>query len=169
MDKNLKKIKYQELFLSELRNSYFGEKKLEESLREMETKENMKKLAKALKNIWKQTDADVKSLEKAFPKPEVADKPLESNKIDSGKIESSIVEQTENESDVVRIKNQVSKPQDLASYQILTYENLIELVDDLNTEQITEILKSASGQETNNHQYLTRLAEKLVRERDSRA
>lgn len=162
MDKNLKKIKYQELFLSELRNSYFGEKKLEESLREMETKENMKKLAKALKNIWRQTDANVKSLEEVFPKPELSDKPVEIKKIEK-------VKRPENELDIVKPKSKVSPPKDLASYQILTYDNLVELVDNLNIEQITEILQSASEQKTDNHQYLTRLAEKLVKERDSRA
>ncbi|MBE9464385.1 DUF892 family protein [Dyadobacter subterraneus] len=164
MDKNLKKIKYQELFLSELRNSYFGEKKLEESLREMETKENMKKLAKALKNIWKQTDADVKSLEEAFPKPKVADKRHEVVKNQEIK-----VEQTVTKIDKAETKKKVSKPENLPPYQILTYDNLVELVDNLNTEQITEILKSASGPEANNHQYLTSLAEKLVKERDSRS
>lgn len=163
MDKNLKKIKYQELFLSELRNSYFGEKKLEESLREMETKENMKKLTKALKNIWKQTDANVKSLEEAFPKPELSEKPVEKKKPEKVK-----VKQLENEIDVVKSKEKVSSPRDLGEHQILTYDNLVELVDNLNIEQITEILKSASDQETDNHQYLTQLAEKLVKERDSR-
>lgn len=164
MDKNLKKIKYQELFLSELRNSYFGEKKLEESVREMETKENMKKLAKALKNIWKQTDANVRSLEEAFPKTEIPEKPVEKKKSEKAK-----VKQPENELDVVVPKEIIAIPKDLSNYQILTYDNLVELVDNLNTEQITEILKSASSQETDNHQYLTRLAEKLVKERDSRA
>lgn len=164
MDKNLKKLKYQELFLSELRNSYFGEKKLEESLREMETKENMKKLAKALKNIWKQTDADVKSLEEAFPKPKVTEKPLEVIKNDDIKVEVPV-----NKLDRPEVKNKVSKDENLPPYQILTYENLVELVDNLNIEQITEILKSASGSEANNYQYLTSLAEKLVKERDSRA
>ncbi|MCF0054687.1 DUF892 family protein [Dyadobacter sp. CY356] len=163
MDKNLKKIKYQELFLSELRNSYFGEKKLEESLREMETKENMKKLAKALKNIWKQTDADVKSLEEVFPKTVAADKLSETNKADDIKVER-IVNKPVKARDI-----KISKSDTLPPHQILTYDNLVELVDDLNTEQITEILKSESGQEASNHQYLIRLAEKLVKERDSRS
>ncbi len=70
-----------------MRNSYFGEKKLEESLRQMETKENMKKLAKALKNIWKQTEADVKSLEKAFPKIELPDKSAEIKPLEMEKSE----------------------------------------------------------------------------------
>ncbi|WP_159466652.1 DUF892 family protein [Dyadobacter sp. 3J3] len=164
MDKNLKKIKYQELFLTELRNSYFGEKKLEESLREMETKENMKKLAKALKNIWKQTDADIKSLEDAFPKAELSDEPLETKTSENLK-----VKKVENELPLVKPVVKISRKENLESHKILTYDNLVELVDDLNIEQITEILKSSSGQGTENHQYLTSLAEKLAKERDSRS
>lgn len=164
MDKNLKKIKYQELFLSELRNSYFGEKKLEESLQEMETKENMKKLAKALKNIWKQTDANVKSLEEAFPKPDFSEQMVEKKKPEKNR-----VKQSENELNVTKIEEKFFSPEDLENHQILTYDNLVELVDNLNIEQITEILKSASDKETGNYQYLTQLAEKLVKERDARA
>lgn len=165
MDKNLKKIKYQELFLSELRNSYFGEKKLEESLRQMETKENMKKLAKALKNIWKQTDEDVKSLEKAFPKIEVPDKPAEIKPLEMEKTEKPTTSNPEK----TEIKKKKFQPENLKAHQILTYDNLVELVDTLNNEQITEILESATKGDEKNFRYLTSLAEKLVKERDAKA
>lgn len=165
MDKNLKKIKYQELFLSELRNSYFGEKKLEESLREMETKENMKKLAKALKNMWKQTDEDVKNLEKAFPKIEASDKPVEIKKLEVIEVEKTAIIKT----DTTEVKNKMFQRENLKAHQILTYDNLVELVDTLNNKQITEILESAAKGDERNFRYLTSLAEKLVKERDAKA
>lgn len=165
MDKNLKKIKYQELFLSELRNSYFGEKKLEESLREMETKENMKKLAKALKNMWKQTDEDVKSLEKAFPKVEIPDNPVEIKKSEVEKIDTKAAIRPEK----TEVKKKDFQPKNLKTLKILTYDNLVELVDTLNNEQITEILESAAEGDEKNFRYLTSLAEKLVKERDAKA
>ena len=165
MDNNLKKIKYQELFLSELRNSYFGEKKLEESLREMETKENMKKLAKALKNIWKQTDEDVKSLEKAFPKTEVPDKSAEIKLLEVQKTKDPAAIRPEK----TEVKKKAFQPENLKAHQILTYDNLVELVDTLNNEQIAEILESAAKGDEKNFRYLTSLAEKLVKERDAKA
>jgi ferritin-like metal-binding protein YciE len=174
MDKNLKKIKYQELFLSELRTDFFAEKKIEESLRQLETKENMKKLANALKNIWKKTDENVKDLEAAFTKSDseeidikdpvasVQENPVIPEKLIEKKSVNIIPE-------VFRPKEALLEPSKLESYRVLTYDNLIALVNNLNSEQITQILESASTSDVKNHHYLTKVAEKLANERDFRA
>ena len=51
---------------------------------------------------------------------------------------------------------------DLKNLQVVSYDHLVELVDDLNIEEVTEILTSVAGEEKNDHQYLTKLAEKLL-------
>ena len=167
MDKNQKKIKYQELFLSELRSSKFGEKKIEEALNELETKENMIKLANALKSIWKQTDENVKKLESVFLKTETK-APLP---------ESKVLPEVKMESDFESIKNKPMERQsekkrldasDLKNLKVVSYDHLVELVDDLSLQEVTEILTSVAGQEKNNHQYLEGLAEKLLKSRDSK-
>jgi ferritin-like metal-binding protein YciE len=174
MDKNLKKIKYQELFLAELRTDFFAEKKIEESLRQLETEGNMKKLANALKNIWKKTDKDVENLEKAFKKSDgrevvildsvaaVPQNPVISKKLVE-KESMNIVP------DVVRSKDAFLESRKLETYQVLTYDNLIALVNNLNSEQITQILESASNTDAKNHNYLSKVAEKLVNEQGFKA
>jgi ferritin-like metal-binding protein YciE len=174
MDKNLKKIKYQELFLSELRTDFFAEKKIEESLRELETKENMKKLANALKNIWKKTDENVKDMEIAFKKSDndeiviqdpvaiIHESPLMPGKL----VEKQSVNIVP---DVFRPKEALLQPSKLESHRVLTYDNLIALVNNLNSEQITQILESASNTDAKNHNYLSKVAEKLVNEQGFKA
>jgi ferritin-like metal-binding protein YciE len=174
MDKNLKKAKYQELFLSELRNNHLAEKKIEESIREMETKENMKKLANALRGIWKKTDENVKDLEKAFLKPDIENAVVQEQVINEEENLSIVNEQVRKESRTIHLKAETSPkdflaPVKLPAYQILTYDNLVELVDNLSIEQITQILESSSSADISNHYYLTKVAEKLVKERDSKA
>ena len=174
MDKNLKKIKYQELFLSELRADFFAEKKIEESLRELETKENMKKLANALKNIWKKTDENIKNLEKAFKKSDDQEVVIHDSVAAAPQNPVISKKLVEKESmnivpDVFRSKDAFLESRKLETYQVLTYDNLIALVNNLNSEQITQILESASTSDVKNHHYLTKVAEKLVNERDFKA
>jgi hypothetical protein len=71
--------------------------------------------------------------------------------------------------DVFRPKEALLEPSKLESYRVLTYDNLIALVNNLNSEQITQILESASTSDVKNHHYLTKVAEKLANERDFRA
>lgn len=165
MEKNLRKIKYQELFLSDFRNSYFGEKKIEEALREMETRSNMEKLTKALKSIWKQTDEHVKNLESVFPKVEIEEPQPEI--LVKAEIKINL------ESELVKTDNmQMEKRRidinDLKNLKVVSYDHLVELVDDLNIDEVTEILTAVAGEEKNNHQYLTKLAEKLLKNRDAK-
>jgi intergrase/recombinase len=124
----------------------------------METEENMRKLAKTLQKIWKQTDKDVDSLEGAFlhhrtPEPltEPAEDPFA---VTNAEVIGEVAQET--------------RESRTGSYNLITYANLAQLVDELNMEQITEILQSAPDTGSN-HYYLTRLAEKLTKERDSRA
>jgi ferritin-like metal-binding protein YciE len=167
MDKKQKKIKYQELFHSGQRNSYFGEKKIEEALREMETRSNLEKLTKALKSIWKQTDEQVTNLESVFPKVELQEllpDPEQKTEVIvklNTDAQSTKTETTKMEKRRVDISN-------LKDLEVVSYDHLIELVDDLNIEQVTEILTSVAGEEKNDHQYLTKLAEKLLKNRDSK-
>lgn len=165
MDKDQKKIKYQELFLSELRNSKFGEKKIEEALNELETKTNMNKLARALKNIWKKTDENVKELESVFPKAErnvpvqaMIVLPEVKTKLDFEPINDKSME--------TRSKKRRLDISDLKDLKVVSYDHLVELVDDLSLEDVTEILTSVAGQEKNDHQYLAGLAEKLLKGKD---
>ncbi|WP_254411113.1 DUF892 family protein [Dyadobacter diqingensis] len=167
MDKNQKKIKYQELFLSELRNSYFGEKKIEEALREMETRSNMEKLTKALKSIWKQTDENVKNLESVFPKVEIKEAQPESQPTAEIKIKVNTESQSI-KTDATKMEKRRIDISDLKNLEVVSYDHLVELVDDLNIEEVTEILTSVAGEEKNNHQYLTKLAERLLKNRDSK-
>ena len=55
---------------------------------------------------------------------------------------------------------------DLKNLKIVSYDHLVELVDHLDIEEVTEILAAVAGEEKNNHQYLTKLAEKLLKGRD---
>lgn len=167
MDKNQKKIKYQELFLSELRNSYFGEKKIEEALREMETRSNMEKLTKALKSIWKQTDENVKNLESVFPKVEIKEAQPEIQPTAQIKIKVNTESQSI-KTDATKMEKRRIDISDLKNLEVVSYDHLVELVDDLNIEEVTEILTSVAGEEKNNHQYLTKLAERLLKNRDSK-
>jgi len=159
MDKNKKKLEYQELFLSELRNSHFGEKKIEDALRELETKENMEKLTRVLKRIWKQADENIKSLEETFPKSES----LVSEKSIAADIQINVnFDAQKNKTEELRMEKRRQDISDLKNLQVVSYDHLVELVDDLNIEEVTEILTAVAGEEKNDHQYLTKLAEKLL-------
>ena len=167
MDKDQKKIKYQELFLSELRNSYFGEKKIEEALREMETRSNMEKLTNALKSIWKETDENVKNLEAFFPKVEIKEALSESQSKNEIKTNVNAEFQSIKPDNTKMEKGRIDIS-DLKNLEVVSYDQLVELVDDLNIEEVTEILTSVAGEEKNNNQYLTKLAERLLKNRDSK-
>ena len=165
MDKDQKKIKYQELFLSELRNSHFGEKRIEEALREMETKSNMERLTKALKNIWKRTDENIKDLEAAFPKT-ATKAPVSENQTTEEKEIKVNFEPLKSKSAETKMEKRRQDISDLKNLKIVSYDHLVELVDHLDIEEVTEILAAVAGEEKNNHQYLTKLAEKLLKGRD---
>jgi len=167
MDKDQKKIKYQELFLSELRNSKFGEKRIEDALREMETKSNMERLTKALKNIWKKSDENVKELGTAFPVAQLKTAPSEVPTEEEREIKVNL-DSRKRKSEDSNMEKRRQDISDLKNLKVLSYDHLVELVDDLNIEEVTEILTSVAGEEKNNHQYLTRLAEKLLKGRDSK-
>lgn len=160
MDKNQKKVKYQELFLSELRNSYFGERKLERSLKEMETTENMKKMLTALKQIWNKEDNNFRKFEEVFAQTK-SKYPL--HQLLKDKSMQLSEEKKEQQDEAYPLSDQ--------KVPVLSYDKLEELIADLDLDQISDIIKSASPTENdkNNHQYLTKLAEKLVRERDTKA
>jgi len=167
MDKDQKKIKYQELFLSELRNSKFGEKRIEEALREMETKSNMERLAKALKNIWKKADENTKELEVVFPKTQLKSSVAENEIVGEREVKVDLDSQ-KRKSEESKMEKRRQDISDLKNLKVLSYDHLVELVDDLDIEEVTEILTSVAGEEKNNHQYLTKLAEKLLKGRDAK-
>lgn len=167
MDKEQKKIKYQELFLSELRNSYFGEQKIEEALREMETRSNLEKLTKTLKSIWKRTDAHVKDLESVFPKVELKEPLPEEYQKSEVKMKVSMDTQSI-KTDTTKMGKSRIDISDLKNLEVVSYDHLIELVDELDIEEVTEILTAVAGEEKNEHQYLTKLAERLLKNRDAK-
>lgn len=165
MDKDQKKIKYQELFLSELRNSYFGERKIEEALKEMETKSNMEKLAKALKGIWKKTDENVKDLETAFMDTTRKASAEENNANEEKDIQVHY-EPLKIRAEDNKIEKKRRDSNDLKNLKVVSYDHLIQLVDELNIEDVDDILTSISREARNDHQYLTKLAEKLIKNRE---
>ncbi len=165
MDKDQKKIKYQQLFLSELRKTHFGEKKIEDALREMETRSNLEKLAKALKDIWKRADENIKELEISFPKAEIKTPVLG---IDTTKGWESNVpfEPLKRKSQKTDMEKRHTDISDLQNLQVISYDHLVALVGELDIDQVNEIMASVAGEEKNNHQYLSKLAEKLLKDKD---
>jgi len=157
MDNDQKKIKYQELFLTGLRNSHFGEKRIEDALKEMETKPNMEKLLNALQGIWKKADENIKNLEMAFPVAEQKEPVSDSQMIP---IKSRFSER--------KMDKKRPEIKDLSNLKVVSYDELLKLIDNLSTEEVNQILAAVADEEKTDHQYLTKLAEKLSKDQDSK-
>ncbi|MCF2447329.1 ferritin-like domain-containing protein [Dyadobacter sp. CY345] len=163
MDKDQKKIRYQELFLSELRNSHFGEKKIEDALREMETKTNMEKLASALKSIWKKTDENIKELETVFPKSEIKTPVPVNHSTDNEEVKVTF-EPLKIKSGKTEMEKKHHTTTDMTNFQVVSYDHLLALVEELDIDQVKEILSSVTIEEKSSHQYLSKLAETLLKD-----
>lgn len=155
----------EDLFLGELKDLYYAEKKLEKELPKMAKKANNEKLKSAFEEHHQQTQGHIERLEKVFK--EIGKKPV-SKKCEA--IEGILKEGKEIMDDASDDKavfdaGVISAAQKAEHYEIASYGTLVEFAKKLNYNGVTDLLTETLNEEKQTDKKLSRLATSGINKR----
>jgi len=160
--KEMKDSKIFDLFLHELKDIYWAENHLADKLPKMSEKATSKKLSEAIKNHKKETDNQIKRLEKVF---EALDEKAEGITCEAMqgllKEAEEILGDTESDS-MVRDAGIIIAAQKVEHYEIASYGALVNLSKSLGVSEATRLLEETLDEEKNADAKLTEIAEEEV-------
>lgn len=156
---------FREFFIDELKDIYWAEQHLYESLQELEQAATSKKLAGAFRRHIKDTEWQIKSVEKVFG---MLDEQPKAKKCDAmaGLIKEaeSVIKDTEKDS-YTRDAGLILAAQKAAHYQIATYGTLRIFASNMERPDIRRELEKILDNEKETDVTLTQIAENYINER----
>ncbi len=152
-----------ELFHAQLQDVYYAEKQLLKALPKLAKNSTNQKLAEAFTNHLRETESQVKRLEKVF---EVMEKKPRAKKCDAiiGIIAEGQEIIDEVDDDAVRDAGLVAAGQAAEHYEIARYGTLVAWAELLGLEQAAKLLDETLAEEKKADQLLTSIAQQGVNE-----
>jgi ferritin-like metal-binding protein YciE len=148
-----------ELFIDEIKDIYWAEKKLVTTLPKMQKAATSQELADAIGNHWKETNVHVDRLEKVF---KLLGEKVQAKKCDAmdglTKEGASIIEDTETGT-ATRDVGIIMASQKVEHYEIATYGCLHQLATTLGLDDVAELLGQTLSEEKQADETLTGIAE----------
>ena len=148
-----------ELFIDEIKDIYWAEKKLVTTLPKMQKAATSPELADAINNHWKETNVHVERLEKVF---KLLGEKVQAKKCDAmeglAKEGESIIEDTE-DGTATRDVGIIMAAQKVEHYEIATYGCLSQLAMTLGMDDVAELLGQTLNEEKMADETLTGIAE----------
>jgi ferritin-like metal-binding protein YciE len=158
----MKDSKFHQLFLHELKDIYWAETHLAEKLPMISQKATSKKLAEAIEKHKKETDNQVKRLEKVF---ELLDEKAKGETCQAmkGLLEEAeeILGDTDSDS-VTRDAGIIIACQKVEHYEIASYGSLVSMAKAMNHDECSKLLKETLDEEKKTDELLTDIAENEV-------
>ncbi len=156
------KSEFKELFLHELKDIYWAENHLVKSLPKMAKAASSKKLSDAIKEHKKETENQIKRLEKVF---ELINEKASGKKCEAmaGLLEEAeeILESTSSDS-MVRDAGIIIASQKIEHYEIASYGALVQLAKQMGNTECANLLEETLKEEKNADALLTKIAESEV-------
>lgn len=158
----MKNSKFHQMFMSELKEVYWTEKKLIDALKEMEGAANSSRLADAFREHCEQTKRHAERVEHIFERMEAPAEEAEDESV-KGMIEEArkVVSGTEGDS-MVRDAALIIAAQKIEHYEIAAYGSLRTLARTMEHNQAAEMLDTTLEEEKETDRSLTELAESFV-------
>lgn len=147
-----------ELFLDEIKDIYWAEKKLVTTLPKMQKAATSPELANAIANHWKETNVHVDRLEQVF---KLLGEKVQAKKCDAmeglAKEGESIIEDTE-AGTATRDVGIIMASQKVEHYEIATYGCLTQLATTLGMDEVAKLLSQTLSEEKQADETLTGIA-----------
>lgn len=158
----MKDSKFHQMFMSELKEMYWMEKKLADALHEMEGAANSPQLAGAFRQHCDQTKRHAERLEQVFERMEEQVEEAEDESV-KGMIEEARKVMSETEGDtMVRDSALIIAAQKVEHYEMAAYGSLRTLARTMGHNQVAEMLDTTLEEEKETDRSLTELAERFV-------
>src|SRR6187200_3776105 len=152
----------EKFFLDQLKDIYYAEQQLLKALNEMKSASTTEELEDAFDNHHKQTERQVKRLEKVFQL--IGEKP-EGKKCEAmeglTKEAKSIISETK-EGSMTRDAALIIAAQKIEHYEIATYGGLVQLAITMNLHQVADLLDKTLQEEEGADHMLTHIAETRI-------
>jgi ferritin-like metal-binding protein YciE len=152
----------QKFFIDQLKDMYYAEKELLKALEEMKNATSTEELEDAFDQHIRQTERQVKRLEKVFQivkkRPEAKTCEAMDGLIQEGR---SIIEETE-EGSMTRDAALIIAAQKVEHYEIASYGGLVQLAVTMGLHRAAEILDKTLVEEEQTDLLLTEIAESLI-------
>lgn len=158
----MKKSKFHELFIHELKDIYWAEKHLLEKLPKMAEKATFTKLSEAIKNHKKETEKQVQRLEQVFDLMEEKAKGI-TCKAMKGLLEEAedILDDTQSDS-MVRDAGIIIACQKVEHYEIASYGSLVHMSKTMGHSDSRKLLEETLKEEKQADALLTKIAKEEV-------
>lgn len=164
----MKKSKFHQLFLKELKDIYWAEKHLVKALPKMSKAATSPKLTEAIENHLKETENQVIRLESVF---ELLGEKAQAKKCDAmeGLVsEAEDILSDTKEDTMVRDAGIIIASQKVEHYEIASYGSLVALAKKMGHDEVSKLLEETLNEEKKTDQLLSKIAEKEVNEKASK-
>jgi len=162
MQDKMQKSEFHQFFVDELKDIYWAEQHLAEALPKLQKASTSKELAMAFEKHTKETQAQIKKVEKIF---ELLGEKAETKKCDAMegllKEAKSIIEDTEKET-FTRDAGLILAAQKAEHYEIATYGTLRIFARHMKHKEVERLLTEILQNEKDTDVYLTQIAEDYV-------
>jgi ferritin-like metal-binding protein YciE len=148
----------EDLFIHQLKDIYYAEKKLVQNLPKMAKKAESDELAEAIEHHFGETQKQVARLEEIFELCEMAPKAKKCPGIE-GLLEEAKEIMQEAEDPDTRDAGMLAAAQSVEHYEIAKYGTLIAWAEELGMSEAASLLSETLAEEKNADKLLTRLAE----------
>jgi ferritin-like metal-binding protein YciE len=161
METSMERSSLMELFENELKDIYWAEKALVKALPKMLKKASSSELAQAIKKHLKETEGQVKKVEKVFKLIEKRPVAKKCEAMD-GLIKEGEEIMKDTEEGPQRDAGIISAGQKIEHYEIASYGTLRTFANTLGLEEVSEILEDILEEEKNADEALTEVAESAI-------
>lgn len=148
-----------ELFMDELKDIYWAEKHLTKALPKMSKAAKSEALANAFNQHLKETEGQIKRIEKVFDKLKMPAKAKKCEAMEGLVKEAQSLMEELPKGSTVRDAGLIISGQKVEHYEIAAYGSLVQLAKVMGKNDIADLLAQTLEEEKNTDQKLTQLAE----------